>query len=107
MVKWICIPGSRPNRRHITTSPHMNEPRSTLDRQAAHIAEEATIINLIINHHISLIRNNPDMKALTPQNLKVVVGQLDDGVSCAQLGPLNVGECRASLGRRCFRSWEH
>ena len=86
MVEWICIPGSRPNRRHITTSPHMNEPRSTLDRQAAHIAEEATMINLIIVRHISLIRNNPDMIALTPQSLKVVVGQLGDGVSYARLG---------------------
>ncbi len=54
------IPGSRPNRRHMTTSPHINEPRSMLDRQAAHMAEEATMINLGMVQHISLTGNIAD-----------------------------------------------
>ena len=40
------VPGSRPNLRHNTTKPHMKDPRSMLDKHAAHIAADATIMNL-------------------------------------------------------------
>ena len=78
------IPGSRPNRRHITTSPHMNEPRSTLDRQAAHIADEATMMNLGMIDCINVICGSPEKMSLTPQIPKVVVGERDGEASCVR-----------------------
>lgn len=39
------VPGSRLYFLHRTTRPHMNDPRTILDRHAADIAVEATITN--------------------------------------------------------------
>ena len=44
-------PGSKPNLRHITTKPHMKDPRSTLDKHAAHMDEDATMMNLDIDEN--------------------------------------------------------
>lgn len=40
------LPGSKPTRLHTTTNRHMKAPRSTLEAHAAHMAVEATMINL-------------------------------------------------------------
>ena len=42
----VNSPGSRLNFRHRTMRVHMNDPRMRLERQAADIAVEATIISL-------------------------------------------------------------
>lgn len=72
------VPGSRPNHRHRTTSPHMNEPSNTLDRQAAHIAEEATMMNLEMVLYVSLngdIADHHNTYSAEPEGRGGIVGR--------------------------------